>query len=302
MSRLALIVWFVACAAPAAEVFRVATYNLNNYLLAPAGARPMKTAEGRAKIRESLRAVGADVVALQEVGGLGALQELRAALRAEGVDYPFWEHITARDTNIQVAVLSRFPITARRPHTNDSYLLFGRRLRVSRGFAEVEIQVAPRYSFTLITCHLKSRRPVPEADEAEMREQEALILREKIDRRLRADPDANLIVLGDLNDVKDSRAVRSILGRGRTALLDTRPAERNGDQAPAASPRHDPPRVTWTHYYGEEDTYSRSDYLLLSADMSREWRRDETYVLALPDWGVGSDHRPLVAAFVAEDR
>ena len=45
------------------------------------------------------------------------------------------------DTNIQVAVLSRFPFTARRPHTNENYLLRGRRFRVSRGFVEAEIDV-----------------------------------------------------------------------------------------------------------------------------------------------------------------
>ena len=53
---------------------------------------------------------------------------------------------------------------------------------------------------------------------------------------------------------------------------------------------------------GTEDTYSRIDYILLSPGMAREWVKDETYVLALPNWGVGSDHRPLVATFVAEDR
>jgi endonuclease/exonuclease/phosphatase (EEP) superfamily protein YafD len=36
--------------------------------------------------------------------------------------------------------------------------------------------------------------------------------------------------------------------------------------------------------------------------MAREWLPAETYVLTLPDWGVGSDHRPLVAAFKAADR
>src|SRR4051812_16554525 len=50
-----------------AESFRVATYNLENYLEAPAGTRPVKSPEGKAKIRESLRALNAEVVALQEI-------------------------------------------------------------------------------------------------------------------------------------------------------------------------------------------------------------------------------------------
>jgi endonuclease/exonuclease/phosphatase family metal-dependent hydrolase len=284
-----------------AETFRVATYNVENYLDAPAGTRPVKTAEGKAKVRESLCAIQADVLALQEMGSTNALNELRQSLKLEGLDYPYWEHVTGFDTNIHVAVLSRFPITARRPHTNDSFLLFGRRFRVSRGFAEVDIQVNSRYTFTLMTAHLKSRRQVPQADEAELREQEALMLREKIDSRLKANPQINLIVLGDFNDVKDAKSTRALIGRGRTGLIDTRPAERNGDDQPNPNPRYEPRNITWTYHYGKEDTYSRFDYILISQGMAKEWKKSETYVLALPNWGVASDHRPVVAAFVAED-
>lgn len=280
----------------------MATYNLENYLDAPSGTRPAKSPEGKAKIRESLRAIKADVVALQEVGGTNVLMELRASLRSEGLDYPFSEHVSGWDTNIQVAVLSRFPITGRRPHTNDSFLLFGRRFRVSRGFAEVDIKVNDRYSFTLMTAHLKSRRPVPEADEAEMREQEALLLREKIEARLTANTNANVIVLGDLNNTHDSKSTRAVIGRGKHMLIDTRPAERNGDNQPNPNPRYEPRHVTWTYYYGKEDSYQRIDYILLSRGLAREWNRTETYVLSLANWGTGSDHRPVVAGFFAEDR
>src|SRR5687767_9476880 len=172
--------WVAVCfclglqSSAAAEVFRVATWNLENYLDVPAGSRPAKSAASKAAIRETLQRLKADVLAVQEMGGTNALAELRHDL-----DFPYWEHVGAYDTNIHVAVLSRFPIVSRRHHTNDSYLLFGRRYRVSRGFAEVTIQASPQYVFTLLTAHLKSRRPVPEGDEAFMREQEALILRQK---------------------------------------------------------------------------------------------------------------------------
>ena len=280
-----------------ADTFRVATYNLENYLEAPAGTRPVKSPGAKAKVRESLRALRADVVALQEMGGTNALLELRASLKAEGFDYPYWEHVTGHDTNIHLAVLSKFPIIDRRPHPNDSFLLFGQRFRVSRGFVEVDIQVTTNYSFTLMTAHLKSRRAVPEADEAELREQEAILLREKIDLCLKSNPAAKLIVLGDFNDTKDSKSTRALMGRGRLALLDTRPAEPNGDDAPSSNPRHAPRNITWTYHYGKEDTYSRIDFILISQAMAKTLNRNETYVLTLPNWGVGSDHRPIVAGF-----
>lgn len=296
--RLLLVFLILSHALLHAEIFRVATYNLENYLDQRTETRTHpKSAEAKSKIRESIRALNPDVIALQEMGTVSALMELRGSLKAEGLDFPYWERVTGYDTNIHVAVLSKFPFTARHPHTNDTFLLSGRRFRVSRGFAEVDIQVTTNYSFTLITAHLKSKRPVPEADEAEQRLEEAKILRGIIDADLAANPEVNLVVLGDLNDTKNSLSTKMVIGRGRNKLVDTRPAERNGDNAPPPNPAWEPRNITWTHYYGVEDSYSRIDYILLSPGMAREWEKNETYVLTIPNWGIGSDHRPLVATF-----
>jgi len=286
----------------AAETIHVATFNVENYLDVAAGTRSPKSPQSKAKVRDMILSIKPDVIALQEMGSSNALLELRGSLKAAGIDFPHWEHITGFDTNIHVAVLSKFPFTARRPHTNDGFLLSGKRFRVSRGFAEIDIQVNPTYSFTLITAHLKSRRPVPEADEAEMREQEAILLREKINARLGANPNANLIVLGDFNDVKDAPSTKAVIGRGKNGLFDLRPAERNGDNQPNPIARFEPRNITWTHYYGKEDSYSRIDYILVSPGMKREWLSNETYIATAPNWGVASDHRPIVAGFVAEEK
>jgi endonuclease/exonuclease/phosphatase family metal-dependent hydrolase len=131
-----------------------------------------------------------------------------------------------------VAVLSRFPFTARRSHTNEDFLLGGRRFRVSRGFAEVDVQ--------------------------------------KIDARLAANPELNPVVLGDFNDTCDSRPIRLLIGRGRHKLIDTRPAERNGDNLPSSNPAWPPRNVAWTHYLGKDDTHSRIDYILLSPGLKEK--------------------------------
>ena len=282
---------------------RVATYNVENYLDQPTESRPVvKSAEAKAKVREGIRALRPDVLALEEMGTTNALLELRAALRADGLDFPFWEHVTGADTNIHVAILSRLPIIARQPHTNESFLLDGRRFRVSRGFAEVEIQAEKNFTFTLLAAHLKSRRPSPEADEAELRLQEARLLRALVDERLKADPNARLVVLGDFNDVKNSPSTREVIGRGKFKLTDTRPAERNGDTAPNPNPRYEPRNVTWTHYYGVEDTFSRIDYILFSPALANHRLPVETYIPTVPNWGIGSDHRPIVAGFSTNER
>ena len=285
----------------AVETFRVATYNVENYLDQPTESRPHpKSARARAKVCESICALNPDVIALEEMGSTNALLELRRSLKDKGLDFPYWEHVRGWDTNIHVAILSRLPIVACHPHTNDSFLLDGRRFSVSRGFAEVDIPVATNFTVTLIAAHLKSRRPGPEADEAQLRLQEAKVLRGIVDEHFKADANAKLIVLGDFNDVKSSDSIKEIIGHGKFKLTDTRPAERNGDNTPNEVPRFEPRNVTWTHYYGVEDTYSRIDFILLSPAMARDWVTNETFALTIPNWGVGSDHRPIVATFKTE--
>jgi endonuclease/exonuclease/phosphatase family metal-dependent hydrolase len=283
----------------AGEHFRVATYNLESYLDAAVDSRPAKSEASRAQVRASILALQPDVIALQEMGTISALKELQGSLKAGGLELPYWEHLTGSDTNIHVAVLSRFPFAARHPHTNETFLLGGRHHHVSRAFAELDICVNSNYCFTLLTAHLKSRRTVPQADEEEMRTEEARLLREKADAVLSARPEANLVLLGDFNDTPDSRAIRTLIGRGKKKLLDTRPAERNECDS---GQRGDARPVCWTHFYAKEDTYSRIDYILLSPGMSKEWVARESYVLARTGWGMASDHRPVVAAFEAADK
>jgi endonuclease/exonuclease/phosphatase family metal-dependent hydrolase len=285
-----------------AQTVRIATFNVENYLEVSNRSRPAKSDDAKAKVRESIHALKPDVLALQEIGGTNSLLELQASLKSEGLDLPEWDLINGYDTNIQVAVLSRFPIVSRRAHTNDHFLLTGRRFRVTRGFEELDIRVNDHYSFTLINAHLKSRLPIPEAAEADMRLEEAKLLREKIDFRIATNPNLNLIVLGDMNDVFDSPAIKAVLGRGNKALVDTRPSEHNGDTVNSGDRRLSARAITWTHYYAREDTYTRMDYIFISRGMSHEWDTSDTYVLSMPNWGTASDHRPLVATFTAQDK
>lgn len=300
----AIVIGLLTWLTSAAETFRVATYNLENYVDNPASGRPIKSRQAKEKICESILSIKPDILAVQEIGSEKLLLELRGMLKERGLDFPYYEFVTGWDTNIYVAIMSKFPIIERRSHTNESYLLRGRRFHVSRGFAEVDIKVNDKYKFTMFTCHLKSKRTIAEADEAEMRLEEAKILREKIEARLSKDPNLNLLLAGDLNDTKDSPSTREIIGRqnSKTGLIDTRPAERNGDNLPPERPGYSPRNIAWTHFYGKEDTYSRIDYILISRGMAREWVTNETYVLAIPNWGLASDHRPIVATFIAEDK
>ncbi len=292
---LILLFWFLPSSILAAPVLRVATYNVENYLDSATSTRRAKSQESEARVRDSILALHPDVIALQEMGSSNALIELEAKLKANGLDLPYWDQVSAYDTNIHLSLLSRYPIVGRREHTNETFVLDGRRIEVKRGFEDVDIQINARFRFTLIAAHLKSRIPSLAADEEEWRYQEAQVLRRVIDARFAEAPDCNLIVFGDFNDVQDSKPVKTILGRGKTRMFDTRPAERN-NAAPS-----DARQITWTHYYAKEDVFSRIDYILMSHAMENRWVKWETYILSRPDWGTASDHRPLVAAFTIPD-
>jgi len=100
-----------------------------------------------------------------------------------------------------------------------------------------------------------------------------------VSRKLAANSDANVVVLGDFNDTYNTKAIKEIVGRGKDKLLDTRPAERKATTSPNPTNPHFLPRnMTWTHYYGVEDTYSRIDYLMVSPGMAREWVKEQTFI------------------------
>jgi endonuclease/exonuclease/phosphatase family metal-dependent hydrolase len=293
-----LLLWLGACCLElcAQEHFTVATYNLAGYLDQQVQNRRLKTPEAKVAIQETILTARPDVLVVQEMGKWSALKELQSSLARRGLNYRQLRLLHGHDPYIHVAVLSRFPIVREQHHTNDVFLLEGRRMEVSRGFLEAEIQVNPNYSFTLVGAHLKSKRAVTYGDEAKIRTREAEFLRAKLDVLFRRDPRVNLMVLGDLNDTRDSRPMRTIIGRGRWSLKDTRPDESsgvNGDR------RH---HTNWTYYFDRKDAYTRVDYILLSRGMAAEWQAESSLVLAIPNWIEASDHRLVMATFAAVDQ
>src|SRR6185295_10474432 len=72
------------------QTFRVAAYNVENYLDIPAANRPSKSPEARAAVRESILALKPDILSLEEMGSTNALLELVGSLKAEGLEFPWW--------------------------------------------------------------------------------------------------------------------------------------------------------------------------------------------------------------------
>lgn len=142
-------------------------------------------------VRRSV-AGGPDVLALQEVEGEAALHRLcdEYLWRQQ---YAYQVIVPAEDQAVHCAVASRLPIRrvgAWRPAESNS--------RSQRVILEVEIvlEVGRLYLFN---AHWKSKTGgVPQTEDA--RRSSAAILRERLAAILGEDPEADIVVLGDLNE------------------------------------------------------------------------------------------------------
>ncbi|MBU4459807.1 MAG: endonuclease/exonuclease/phosphatase family protein, partial [Verrucomicrobia bacterium] len=175
--------------------FSVATYNLAWYSLddrdGDGQRNDPKPAAERDAMASLLARIDADVLAVQEIGPTAMVEELRRNLRARGLDYPFVEHAIRPQSDLGLAVFSRFPIVERKSRLDDTYRIGATNLPVLRGFADVTIEAAPGYRFRLIVAHLKSKIYHP-LGQTEMRRNEARLLANHVRKALRTDPALNL--------------------------------------------------------------------------------------------------------------
>ncbi len=276
---------------PGEGEFSVMTFNLHQYRLSDPGEsaeglvpQPRPGVEGLFRV---IQQVSPDILAVQEMGDPPAWADFKHRLRQHGLEYRYEDYQRQDPDDLNLAVLSRYPIVGRHPRTNDIYTIGPFKNPVRRGFIELEIEINPAYRFRLMTAHLKSKL-FHEYGQAEMRRNEARLLGNHVRSALHANPHVNLLVVGDFNDVPGSRPLREVLTyQNESILFDLRPTDDAGD--------------AWTQRV-ESDTHHRVDYMLVNAGMLREVVLDKTYAVRSPLLLNASDHRPLVATFVAQER
>jgi endonuclease/exonuclease/phosphatase family metal-dependent hydrolase len=275
------------CAAARAETLTIATYNIANYNLTDRMAegvyRPQypKPESEKAALRQVIRGLGADVLALQEVGGEAFLRELQRDLRGEGCDYPFSALLIAGDEPRHVAVLSRRPLVRVERHLDLPFNYLGSRGTVRRGLLEVGVEAGGK-PLTLFVVHLKSRY-TERADDPQAeawRSAEAVAIRDRIldgqDPRT-----ARFVVLGDFNASPRDRAMRAIQRRGERVICELVAVEDSrGDR--------------WTHAYRRDDSYSRVDHVLVSPALTASVADQRGHIVDGAAVAAASDHRPVV--------
>lgn len=145
-------------------------------------------------IRDSTRG-GPDIVAFQEIEHVGVIDDLRDRFLA-GLGYRYLRAIPKDESAIVVGVLSRIPIETTRSHT--VFLEDGR-------FVRPMLEVVFRFKdepIHLFVCHWKSKSGGARETEA-YRIAQATALSESVARLLAENPEALIIVAGDLNESHD---------------------------------------------------------------------------------------------------
>ena len=272
--------------------FSLGTFNVENFFDSmddPAHEDDLPSAaQVAAKIKDLGRAVQAldvDILALQEVENKALLERLNN----EELGTLKYEHLRLMVGNdyrgLNVAVLSRFPIKTAVSHATDRFngvdgdnTTYG----FSRDCLEVTLELSAGRQLVLLINHLraKSNSDAPEADRR--RYAQANRVREIVDQHLGTDPQANVAVLGDMNDLPESRTLQ-LLQVGPPALTDVLDST-SGD------------RHTYV-YQGDEQ---QIDYILLTDGLAADLDGGSAKVRYGFPFTSASDHFPVTARFTLE--
>lgn len=232
------------------------------------------------RLGRALHILDADIIGLMEVETLGVLRRLnkdalsdlgyREAILIEGND---------PERGIDVALLSRFPVTQTVSHASETWTGAdgpARRL-FSRDCLECHLALPGGETLVVLVNHFKSKRG-GEMESEPLRTAQAARVRAIAGDLLPRFP--LLAVLGDLNDTPDSRALAPLLAA--SPLLDL-----------AARDVPEPNCYSFVHAGQTE----RIDYLLASPALAARFVARSVLIPHDTWFKRASDHAPLRAAF-----
>lgn len=275
-------------AAPSGErAIRVATYNVRNYLSMDRQVDGQfrvdypKPESEKLVVRETIREVAPDILALQEIGSELYLLELRDDLAREGLVYEHYAIMDGYDSVRHVAALwndeAEIEVVK---HDDLTFNYFGKRFFSSRGMLELKVERASGNGFaSIFVLHLKSKYTSDKRDyqSAKQRILEAQASRDRILEVFPEPRNSRFLIVGDLNDTPDSRPIRRFLKRGDVELSRVVRCE-------------DSSGMIWTHFYKKGATYSQVDYVLQSPGWGIQ-HQGSGRIAGRDDYYDGSDHR-----------
>lgn len=269
---------------------RFIAYNVKNWLTMDRYV-DRKSLKGASKPDNEKQAVvellarhAPDVIGLCEIGTAADLAELQEMLKAAGLTLPHSHYTSGSDPTRRLGLLSRFPITSTAKPAESQFQLAGQTYAINRGILDATVKARDK-SYRFLGVHLKSKREIKQADQEAIRFNEARLLRKHVDSIFAADPEARLVVYGDVNDTRPTRTMKMITGQYNDPTYLT------------AIPAKDSQQTAWTYHWALHDIYSRIDFVTVSRALRAEVDFPAAKILDEPGWDVASDHRAILAIF-----
>lgn len=269
---------------------RLMAYNVENWLSLDAMARdrgyeaPDKSEKSKDAVIQLMIKHQPNVIGLSEIGTADDLADIQERLKKAGLVLPHSHYAGGTDLVRRLGVLSKFPIIETKKPEKLDFTINGKSYGMNRGILDTTLRVSGE-KYRLLGVHLKSKREVRGVDQEAIRIHEAQLLREHVDSILRDQPNAQLIVYGDFNDTRPSKAYKAVVGTyGEENYL-------------TAIPFKDSRGDAWTHHWAMHDIYSRIDYVMVSQSMRKKTDFEKSYIIDDTEWSEASDHRPLMAIF-----
>lgn len=206
----------------------------------------------------AVRELKADVIGFEEVENVDTLKHFRAASLGGRAQYPFVAGVDGNDPRlIDVAALSKLPITRIRSHQHLLDPLTQPAPLFSRDCLEIDVQVSQQTTLTLFVNHFKSMLGGRDNTRPKRERQSASVVQLVTDRFGAQAGDHPFIVLGDLNDYLETDAQGP---PGITELVEWDQVVNVVERLPEAD--------RWTHYWKGGNEYRQLDYLLLSRSLA----------------------------------
>ena len=293
-------IFFIAISSSVAaeKKIRVMSFNLWNYFVIEGKSyAPVKNEKSKAALVEVIKKTDPDIIMVSEIGGEPALNDFLARLKKAGLNYSFGSVMYGADRTRHIGCIAKFaPLYVRKKYDLTYNIKpkkggSSEKISVQRGFLHVVFDI-DGYKLNIINVHLKSRLPHSRYQQTDMRRFEARLLKYYVNDLTKKFPKANILVVGDFNDVYSSNPLKTLRGMDRKSknkLYDLKPVDSGG--------------ATWTHWWKREDSYGRIDYLLASPSLLPEIDFENTEIDHNPEfWSYASDHRPVITVINTQDK
>ncbi len=275
---------------------RVATYNIENAFdvyddpYTRDETTPVKPRWEYEAIAKALKAIDADIVAIQEVENEPVLQALVQEYLPDMGYRVVAVPLTNDERGIKLGLISRFPVLSITSYRWQPlrYPESDRTWRFARDLLHARVQLPGPEARVLnvFVVHLKSKSSTEGDPKSQMwRTSEAIRIRQIIGQMLVANPDELILLMGDFNSEPHQPAFITLMAPlpdGSVLLHDSHALL---------------PKEERTTYPSEKFPNSIIDYILASPAMYERLIPEGSRVISDPALTRGSDHNPITAEF-----